>query len=167
MFLSTSPPEFDPILGLNAMGPSFFRNLIGVNRMPLGKTTVIGVPDKPLYAFFFAPDNSPGFAAIRVPEPKSGLVRMSAEPFVAGWSNGRKEPPAKLADLMAFLDGHSLTVGQLLNIPELSNQTFQAHRARMQQLAQELSRKVELPEGKSARVGDLLAVASYRRLKRD
>ena len=42
MFLSTSPPEFDPILGPQAMGTSFFQHLIGVNRMPLGKTTVIG-----------------------------------------------------------------------------------------------------------------------------
>ena len=35
----------------------------------------------------------------------------------------------------------------------------------MQELSQELSRKVELPQGKSTRVGDLLAVKGYRQLK--
>jgi len=166
MFLSTSPPEFDPILGLNAMGTSFHQRLIGVNRMPLGKTTVIGAPDNPFYAFFFAPDNSPGFAAINVPASQSGLVRLSAEPFVAGWSDGRKSPPPRLAELMKFLDEHSLTTQDLLDIPQLSNATSQVYRARMQELTKELSRNVDLPESKSARVGDLLAVESFRRLNR-
>ena len=54
MFLSLSPLEFDPILVFDAMRGPFLRNLVGVNRMPLGKTTVIGAPDRPMYAFFFA-----------------------------------------------------------------------------------------------------------------
>lgn len=167
MFLSTSPPEFDPILGLRAMGPSFFQQLIGVNRMPLGKTTAVGVPDEPLYAFFFAPDNSPGFATVEVPTSATGLVRVPPEPFVARWSDGRKTPSPKLADLMKFLDAHSLTPRQLLKLPELkrTKATSDAHRARMDELSQQLHQKVELPEGKSARIGDLLALESYRRLK--
>jgi hypothetical protein len=36
LFLSTAPPEFDPILGLQGLGTAFWKNLIGVNRMPLG-----------------------------------------------------------------------------------------------------------------------------------
>ena len=125
MFLSTSPPEFDPILGLNSMGTSFFQHLIGVNRMPLGKTTVIGVPDKPLYAFFFAADNSPGFATVEVPVSDAGLVRIPPEPFVAGWSDGRKTPPPNIAKLMEFMDAHSLTPDQLLRqFSELSNANF-------------------------------------------
>jgi len=165
MFLSLSAPEFDPILGLNAMGASFQQRLIGVNRMPLGKTTVIGVPNKPIYAFFFAPDNSPGYATVKVEPSPLVLTRIPAEPFVAGWSDGRKTPPPKLADLMKFMEKHSLTTQDLLKIPQLSNTTYQAYSARMQELMQELSRSVELPEGQSARVGDLLAVESYRRLK--
>ena len=165
MFLSTSPPEFDPVLGLNSMGTSFFQHLIGVNRMPLGKTTVIGVPDKPLYAFFFAADNSPGYATVEVPVSEAGLVRVPPEPFVAGWSDGRKTPPPNLAKLMEFMDAHSLTPDQLLDIPELSNANFAAYQARMQILQKDLARKIELAEGTSARVGDILAVKGYRRLK--
>jgi len=165
MFLSTSPPEFDPILGLPAMGPSFFQHLIGINRMPLGKTTVIGVPVRPLYAFFFAPDNSPGFATVEVPASDTGLVRVSPEPFVAGWSDGRKTPPPKLAELMEFMDSRSLAPNQVLKIPELGNANYAAYRVRMQELHKDLSKKIELAEGRSARVGDILAVISYRRLK--
>ena len=165
MFLSTSAPEFDPILGLNSMGTSFLQHLIGVNRMPLGKTTVIGVPDKPLYAFFFAPDNSPGYATVDVPVSEAGLVRVPPEPFVAGWSDGRKTPPEKLAKLMEFMDAHSLTSDQLLNIPKLSFATSADYKARMQELYKDLSRKIELAEGTSARVGDILAVKYYQQLK--
>lgn len=165
MFLSTAPTEFDPILGLNAMGPSFLQRLIGVNRMPLGKTTVIGVPDQLVYAFFFAPDNSPGYATVEVPKSEAGLVRVPPQPFVAGWSNGRKIPPPELAELGKFMDEHTLTPLQLLNIPEFSNATSKKYYARLKELSQQLSRDVELTEGKSARVGDILAVEWYRQLK--
>jgi hypothetical protein len=166
MFLSTTPPEFDPILGLNSLGAPFFRQLIGVNRMPLGKTTVIGVPNKPLYAFFFAPDNSPGYAMVEVPTSKTALVRVPPEPFVAGWSDGRKTPPAKIAKLMEFMDAHSLTPDQLLKIPELSAATSADYRARLQELQSNLSQEIELAKGTSARVGDILAVRGYQRLQK-
>ena len=165
MFLSTSAPEFDPILGLSSMGTSLLQHLIGVNRMPLGKTTVIGVPDKPLYAFFFAPDNSPGFATVEVPVSEAGLVRVPPEPFVAGWSDARKTPPATLAKLMEFMDAHSLTPDQLLNIPKLSRDTSADYKARIQELYKDLGRKIDLAEGTSARVGDILAVKYYQQLK--
>ncbi len=166
LFLSKSPPEFDPILGLNAMGTPFLQHLIGFNRMPLGKTTVIGVPGVPLHAFFFAADNSPGFATVEVPVSNVGLVRVPPEPFVAGWSDGRKTPPPELAKLMGFMETNALTPDQLLNIPELSNANFAAHQARMQELQKDLSHKVELAEGVTARVGDILAVKGYQRLKK-
>lgn len=134
--------------------------------MPLGKTTVIGAPNKPVYAFLFVADNSPGFATITVPPPESGSVRLPAEPFVAGWSNGRKTPPPKLAELMEFMKTHELTTQQLLDIPELSNANFNAYQARMQELANDLSRVTELPEGETARVGDLLAAEAYRKLQK-
>lgn len=164
MFLSTSPPQFDPILGLYSMGTPFLQHLVGVNRMPLGKTTVIGVPEGPLYAFFIAPDNRPGYATVKVPASKGGLVRVPPEPFVAGWSDGRKTPPPKLAQLMQFMDAHSLSAEKLLNIPKLSSASAEAYRSRMQELYKDLSREIELVDGTTARVGDILAVEGYRRL---
>lgn len=166
LFLSTAPPEFCPILGPQCLGTAFWKNLIGVNRMPLGKTTAIGTPDKPVYAFLFAADNSPGFATITIPPPESGLARVPAEPFVASWSNGRKTPPEKLAELIEFMKKHDLTTQQLLDIPELSNANFKARQKRMQELSSDLSRKIELPEGQTARIGDLLAADAYRRMQK-
>jgi hypothetical protein len=164
LFLSTAPPEYDPALGMHAMGASFQRHVIGINRMPYGKTTVIGVPNQPLYAFFLAADNSPGFASVKIPATAGGLVRVPPEPFLAGWSNARKTPPPKLAELIRLLDEHSLTVEKLLDIPPLSNATFEAHQGRMRELLAKLSDTIDLPDGKSARIGDLLAVEAYRRL---
>jgi hypothetical protein len=164
LFLSTAPPEFDPILGLDAMGPAFLQHLVGIHRLPLGKATVIGTAVAPLYGFAFAPDNSPGFATIEVAAEKSGLVRAPKVPFVAGWSNGRKTPPAEIADIIGFLKAHALSVSELLAIPPLSNKTFAAYEARIEELRKELARVVTLPEGKSARVGDLLAADGYIRV---
>ena len=66
---------------------------------------------------------------------------------------------------MEFMEAHALTPDQLLNIPELSNANFPAYEARMQELRKDLSQSVELAEGRSARVGDILAVKAYRRLQ--
>ncbi len=166
LFLSTAPPEFDPILGLQGLGTAFWKNLIGVNRMPLGKTTVTGAPNKPVYAFLFAADNSPGFAAITIPPPETGMVRLPPEPFVAGWSDGRKTPPPKLAELMEFMKKHELSTQRLLEIPEMSNANFKAYQARVQELWSDLSRVIELPEGQTARIGDLLAADAYFKLQK-
>ena len=166
LFLSSSPPEFDPVLGLDCMGDSFFLNLLGVNRMPSGRTTVIGAPDQPLYAFFFAGDNSPGYAAVTVPASQGGLVRVPPEQFIAGWSNGRKDPPPKLAELTQFLESKSLTASGFLELPKLSHATFDEYFARMNELRQQFHREIELPEGRTTRVADLIAVMSYERLQR-
>lgn len=58
------------------------------------------------------------------------------------------------------------TAKRLLDIPELSNAKFAACQARMRELQKDLSRKIELAESASARIGDILAVKSYRQLKR-
>lgn len=166
LFLSTEAAEFDPILGLYAPGSNFFRHLVGINRMPLGQTTVIGVPDKPLYAFLFAPDNSPGYAQLTIQPSPTGFTNVPAEPFIAGWSNGRKTPPPKLARLAALLEAHSLTATQVLKLPKLNKDNAVAFRDRMQALTSNLSKQVQLPENQTARVGDLLAVQAYQRLQR-
>ncbi len=167
MFLSLSPLEFDPVLAFDAMRGPFLRNLVGVNRMPSGKTTVIGAPDRPMYAFFFAADDSPGVAAVEVPASRFGLVRVGKEQFIAGWSDGRKTPPTKLAELMEFMDKHSLTARKVLDIPEISNATYKEYKARMKELSGQLHEEVELPEGRLVRIGDLLAVQAYRRMMKD
>ena len=164
MFLSKAQPEFDPILGFYAPGRSFWKELIGFNRMPLGKTSVSGAPPESIYAFFVAADNKPGFTWIEVKPHQSGFVQVPAEPFVAGWSNGRKSPPEKLRELMSFLENKNLRADDLLELPELSRDTHGQYQKRMNDLMENLSRTVDLPEGRNTRIGDLLAVIKYRQL---
>ncbi len=161
LFLSTAPPEFDPILGLHAMGPAFLKNLIGINRMPLGKTTLLGAPPTPIYAFFFAPDNSPGFATVNVDPSPIGLVRVPSTAFVAGWSDGRKTPPESIANLIELIVEHSVSINDLLKIPALSAATHQEYKQRLTSLYAELSDEIEVAPGHKARIGDLLAAKGY------
>lgn len=165
LLLSTRPLEYDVALGFSALGEEFMTHLVGVNRMPIGKTTVIGVPNGRLHAFFFAADNLPGVSAITVEPTEGGLVRPPAEPFVAPWSDGRKTPPEHLAELGKLVDEEGVTIDGLLEIPPLSNQTADAFRERMKVLGQDLGREVLVAEGRTVRVGDLLALRVYRQLQ--
>ena len=80
------------------------------------------------------------------------------------WSDGRKSPPPALEQLREHLEKHSLSPSALLKIPPLSNATYEAYQKRMKELNANLAQKIELPEGKQARVGDILAVQSYQRM---
>lgn len=174
MFLSTVKPAFDPVLGLHAMGRVFFQNMIGFNRMPYGKTTVIGAPNEPFYAFLIAADNSPGFVAMAVGKSNHKYIKIKSQPFIAGWSDGHKTPPDDLAELMRVMDEHGVTVSQLLNIPKISAKTADDYTARMKQLLMEVDKPVELPKAlsgklswdRAVRIGDLLAVDGYLRLRK-
>ena len=64
------------------------------------------------------------------------------------------------------MDKHSLTVGEVLEIPENSSATRKEYKARMKELSGQLHEEVELPEGRLVRIGDLLAVHYYQRLKK-
>lgn len=166
MFLSTAKPTFDPVLGLYAMGMDFLQNIIGVNRMPYGKTTIVGAPDDAFFAFLIAPDNQAGFVSLKVPASKTRYVGVPFEPFVASWSDGRKTPPADLAELMLLWDQEGGKLKQLYDPEKLRSKSFMS-------LVMELEKPVELPEvirskltwQRSVRVGDLLAIQGYRNLQ--
>lgn len=161
LVLSTGAPAGDPILGFYGLGKAFLRNMIGTNRMPYGRTTVIGVPREEVHAFFFAADSAPGFAVqkFRV----RGFERPQRVPFVASWSDGRHEPPAKIRRTMEVMKKHGLRAAELLGVDSnLSPQ--QRHEAHLR-LADQLDRKVELPDGHAATVGDLMAAESYAALQ--
>lgn len=165
LLLSAAPPAFDPILGFHALDEKFWLNLQGMNRMPRGRTTIIGVPDIPLYAFFFAADNSPGFAATSVPPAGGELVRQEPEAFIAAWSDGRREMPVSLQKTSEYMDRRKLRVQQLLALPGPDLDGGRARAERISQLTLELTRLIPLAEDREARVGDLLAIEAYRRLQ--
>ena len=108
------------------------------------------------------------FTWLRHDEGVAGPVRIrprAKEPFVAGWSDARKTPPAEIAELIELMDEHSLAADALLKIPKLSNANYQAYQARRKELLGKLSSTVEITEGRSVRIGDIMAAEAYRRLK--
>lgn len=158
LLLSAAPPEFDPILGFRALGRNYLKNIMGMNRMPGGRTIVIGLPLAPVHAFYFAADNSPGFAS-QVLHP-SLLALAPRVPFVAGWSDARHDPPPGLKKIMKIIEQNNLDPALLLGM-----KTKDGKPDRDALLAQPLDRRVTLPDGSTHRLGDLLAADAYRRLQ--
>ncbi len=160
LLLSTKPPAADPILGFAALGGQFLTCAIGFNRMPYGRTTVRGLPRGTVYAFFLAADNSPGFAheGFEV----GPIERVKRVPFVAGWSDGRKEPPPGIRRVMELLVKHGLIGPKAYALAG-----FDRDFSRLESLStvgDRLDKKVELPEGRTATVGEILAAEGYRQL---
>lgn len=157
LLLSAAPPEYDPILGFHCLGQPFLKNLMGMNRMPSGRTTIIGLPPGPVHAFFFAADNSPGYATqTYTPQLASPAPKI---PFVAGWSDGRHDPPEDLKKLMEQMEKENIYLEKLLGLTTKDGKPDRAALA-----AQPLDRRFMLPDGSSHRLGDLLAADAYRRL---
>lgn len=161
LFLSTEPPVADPILGLHALGREFLTHTIGINVMPGGRTTVIGAPRGTVHAFFFAPDNSPGYAADSY--EVGDFTRAPTIPFVAGWSDGRHDPPPRLQRMAELLQQNQWHAESVLGLR--TNVTRSELAVDYRKLLEKLDQKVELPGGEQATVGDLLAIISYARMK--
>jgi hypothetical protein len=100
LMLSTAAPLGDPVLEFTGLGDKFLENLIGGNRMPSGRTKVIGLPPGPVHAAVFMPDNVPGFGFGSLDASVAGARSF---PMVAAWSNGKHDPPEQIARVVAGL----------------------------------------------------------------
>jgi hypothetical protein len=161
LLLSTRPLAADPVLGLHALGRDFLTHLIGVNRMPYGRTVVVGMPREEVHAFFFAADNNPGYAAASYEVP--GYERAAKVPFVASWSDGRHDPPPRLREVQELLRRHGMTAFAAVGLTPTGDGA--KDRAAFRKLADDFGRHVKLPGGESATVGELLAAEAYTRLE--
>lgn len=166
--LSTAPTRADPVLGPIGWGGEFFRNFIGWNTMPLGDTTVRGLPAGTVHFALFAPDNVPGFGAgsARVVAGKSV---MGSAPFVAEWSDGVHEPPPRLRSLAARVaklqKATSFDVTGFLAKHGVPGFARLLDAAATDALVEHLPKTVALPDGTKATVADLLAIAAYQRMQ--
>lgn len=166
MFLSTAKPTFDTAAGLHAMGLSFFRSMVGFDHMTHGRTTIIGAPDDSFYIFLCVADNWSGFLTLKVEPSESKCVGVPYQPFVAGWSDGHKTPPADLAELMRLLDETGIKLKPLYGPENFNNKSFT-------QQALLLETPVDLPEAikskltweRPVRLGDLMAIEQYKNLQ--
>lgn len=161
--LATEPLAGDPVLGFQAMGKRFVDSVIGINRMPYGRTTVVNAPPGTVHAFFLANDNSPGFAAasykVSTPEPATHHLQI-----IAGWSDAHKDPPPHIAKLVERMREQSIRPQDVL-----SSSTFLRTvrpRGIAQAMRQDLGNTVKLPDQTTATVGEVLAAYGYEELQR-
>jgi hypothetical protein len=161
--LSTQPLSADPILGFSAPGTNFFSHTLGWNVMPYGRTTFVGLPQTKLHTWFFANDNSPGFTA-EVYDVESGFLRAPAIPFVAGWSDGRKEPPPRLQELADRLKKLGRSPQAVLGVDETLPLRDQYERVALYR--ENPSHTVMLSNGETIPGGDLVALMLYEQLGR-
>jgi len=164
--LSKAPTRADPALGFAGWGGRFMQNLLGGHRMPMGKTTVTGLPAGKLHIALFCNDNRPGFGAAEV-EIRPGETTELYIPIVADWSDGHHDPPKRLLPL--FEEVKTLMLEEDLTvIPFIESQGVHLQRKSpfeyWGELGQNLSREIELPTGRKTTLGDFMAVAAYVRL---
>lgn len=168
LVISTAPVRADPILGFVGWGGGFMQHMIGGNRMPRGETVVRGLPEGTVHLTVFASDSSPGWGASTA-EIKPNETTVTYVPIVAGWSDARHDPPGRLKSLF---DEVKTLITQKDFVPEAFLQTngIVLERQRniwnmQQQLAPHLGKQLELPTGRKALVGDLMAAARYVELQ--
>lgn len=97
LFVSRAPLAADPILGFAGWDTRFLSGLLLAVRLPRGACRIQGLPAGELHAGLFANDNNPGFGAATA--QLADLPVHSRIPLVASWSDGHKEPPARLRPL--------------------------------------------------------------------
>ena len=165
LLVSKAPLAGDPILGLRAWDARFLRGLVAYNRMPKGETIVRGLPGGKLYVAMFAGDNVPGFAAAEVEIRPDETTRLHT-PFVAAWSDGRHDPPSRLRPLFDDLQAKHFTLSEVFGNEHLDGVGMRSPLGKVIESIGPLERVVDLPNGKTASVADLLAAQCYIDLQR-
>ena len=165
LLVSSEPLAGDAILGYWAWDARFLGGLLAYNRMPDGVTTVRGLPAGKLYVSMFAADNVPGFANAEVEIKPDQTTRLST-PFVAGWSDGRHDPPPRLQPLFDDFKAGKFTLAGVLGDERADKFNMYALFQTTSAAFGPLDRVVELPGGGTATVADLLAVKLYGDLQR-
>lgn len=164
--LSTAPLAGDPALYLLAWDARFLSSAIATNHGPTHRPmTYHGLPDGEVHVAMFFYDNRPGSAAgtatIRADE--TATLRPHA---IAGWSDGRKDPPPSLAPLTEKLTATQWQLEHLLgDLPDEVRRRRDFGSGVLQAWGP-LDRRVQLPDGSTETVADLIAAATYRDLQK-
>lgn len=164
LLVSLQPTLGDGILGPYGWGREFCRNLIGVTQMELPQVTICGLPsDAAIHVSLMNYDNNPGFGAASFePGQTEGTLRI-----IASWSNGHQEPPAGLAELVAYLQAQPPDLSKLIapeKLPESGGEKDLRQRL-FSLLVADNDLKVQLEGRGEVRLADLLAAVSYIELQ--
>jgi nitrous oxidase accessory protein NosD len=166
LILSTAPTGADPVLGFTGWTSSFLRNALGGNRMPRGRTVVHGLPEGTVYVAMFAADDVPGFLNAEVQIKAGQTTFLPFTPFVAGWSNGRHDPPPELMPIFEEIKAMPRREAQVWFGKVMGQAGVQADpKSDRPQLSGHLDAEVLLPSGRKATLGQVMAAAGYIQLQ--
>lgn len=170
LVVSTFATQADPILGFAGWAGGFMQHMIGGNRMPYGETTITGLPEGDVYFAMFAADNSPGFIDGQVHIKANETTEPGRIQFVAGWSDGRHNPPEELRPVFEEIKPLVLSKDQfLLNLFKEYGLMDIAPEKRMwgfmEAVIPNLKKEIELPSGRVATFGEIVAAWKYVELQ--
>ena len=124
--------------------------------MEVPHLTVIGLPeDREIHVSLFNYDNSAGVGGCSFTPGQETTVRL---PIYAGWSNGKYEPPARLAKLTTHLEQSGVKINELLPLERDWGKAY------FDYVWGHAGDQVEVPGYGQVSVVDLLAAESYRAL---
>lgn len=171
LVVSTHPTQADPILGFAGWIGGFLQHMIGGNRMPHGQTIIEGLPEGRIYYTMFAADNSPGFVDGQAAIKSNETTVLKGLRFVAGWSDGRHDPPAALQAVFEevkpmVLSRDPFFMKLLEDYGLLNSASQKSMQAFLQTVAPNLDREVRMPSGQIVTFGQIVAAWKYVELQR-
>jgi C-terminal processing protease CtpA/Prc len=169
LVISTSPTRADPILGFAGWGGPFIRNMIGGNRMPEGKTNIYGLPEGKVYLAMFAADSVPGWTEGTVEIRPNTTTVLDYIQFVNSWSNSRHDPPEHLVpvfkEVQQLISQKDKFIFNLYQNSGIQIDPSKGMWGFMEQIGSHLAKEVELPSGRKATFGEVMAAAQYVQLQ--
>jgi len=170
LVISSSPTRADPILGFTGWGGAFMQNMIGGNRMPKGKTTMYGLPEGKVYLAMFAADSVPGWTEGQAHITPNTTTVIEYIPFVNSWSNSRHDPPEHLVpvfeEVKRLISRKDNFIFNLYQNSGIQIDQSKGMWGFMEQIGPHLEKEVELPSGRKATFGEVMAAAQYVQLER-
>lgn len=169
LVVSRAPLAADPILGFSAWAGEFMPNMIAGNLMPLGKTTIHGLPAETVHIALFASDNNPGSGGVSV-ELEANETTTVAVPLIASWSDGHTTPPDRLKTLVEQVQKmdagavNKLIGQQHPDIFKALNAMADGPEKLLATWIPYLERPLQLDEGQRVPLKDLVAADAYVRL---
>lgn len=161
LLISQKPRLGEGVLGPAAWGPEFISGLIGVTQMEKGYVTLIGLPEgKEIHTGLINFDNNPGVGGDSYVVGKDKEVRLE---IYATWSNGKYEPPARLAKLTDHLEEQKLSVSKLLG---LEGSDHDNREALLRILREKSDQKIVVEGVGTFRLADVLAASKYQALRK-
>ncbi len=124
LFISLRPRLGEGVLGPRGWGPGFLSGLIAATQMEQTYVTIQGLPDgKDVHVGLINYDNNPGIGGDTYRVGKDRVVRLD---IFATWSNGKYEPPARLAKLTDYLEENNFTAARFLGLEGGDIKNYQA-----------------------------------------